>query len=89
MKMNRTMRRVRDYGTDLDADGVLELVGLERRHRHMLPAIAMLVLGGIVGAGLGLLLAPSSGRMLRHDAERKVNDIKERIRSNSPATPAV
>lgn len=55
------------------------------------PFAAGLVIGGLLGAGLALLLAPQSGeetrRMLRrrarqvaHDAQDRYDDVKDRIR---------
>ncbi len=37
------------------------------------------VVGGIVGAGLSLLLAPKSGKEVREDIKRFANDSRERV----------
>lgn len=37
------------------------------------------LLGGIVGAGLSLLLAPKSGKEVREDIRRFANDSKDRV----------
>lgn len=55
-------------GWDLD-DG-LELVGLQRRPskgKRLLSSAGLVAAGMIVGAAVGLMLAPKSGRDLRHD----------------------
>jgi hypothetical protein len=65
-----------------DADDVLELVGLERRRPLMaaiLPAIGLLALGAAVGAGFGLMLAPSSGRRLRKDVGDRFDQLREKM----------
>jgi triphosphoribosyl-dephospho-CoA synthetase len=53
----------------IDADDVLEKVGLEARRtmpERMLPGIVLFSAGLIVGAGLAALLTPRSGPELRH-----------------------
>lgn len=51
----------------LDADDLLEYVGLQRRSASdwVVPALSALGVGLIVGAGLGLLFAPREGAQLR------------------------
>jgi hypothetical protein len=52
----------------MDADDVLEKVGLETRRtvpERMLPCIVLFGAGLIVGAGLAALLTPRSGSELR------------------------
>jgi hypothetical protein len=76
------MRRAMDF----DVDDVLDLMGLERRRSAIgiiLPMLGVLAAGVAVGAGLGLFLAPTSGRQLRREAEGKVNDIRERLRGEN------
>ena len=86
MAMKRTMKNWTDFASHLDVDDVLDLIGLERRRsaaRYAFPIVGTLLLGAVVGAGLGVLFAPRSGRMLRMDAERKVDEIKNRIRTTT------
>ena len=83
----RKMRRAMDF----DVDDVLELVGLARRRSAIdmiVPMIGVLAAGVAVGAGLGLLLAPSSGRQLRRDAGGKMHEMRERLRGENDVHPA-
>jgi hypothetical protein len=66
----------------LDRDDLLELVGLQRASSNdwIAPALTALGVGLLVGAGLGLLLAPKPGAELR-------NDLRERLRSAQDALP--
>jgi hypothetical protein len=75
----------------LDADTILELVGLERKNSalgSLLPAIGLLMLGATVGAGLGLMFAPSSGRTLRQGVGGKLDKIRERVKSEIDSKPS-
>ena len=83
MNLDRTVRRVRNLANDVDLDDVLETIGLQQRrsvYGALLPAIGILGAGILVGAGLGLLFAPSSGKVLRREAEGRVNQLKGKIR---------
>jgi gas vesicle protein len=40
-----------------------------------------LVVGGLVGVAVGLLLAPSSGRQLRHDFENYSDQLRSEVKS--------
>ena len=74
------------HAIDYDVDDVLELIGLERRRSvigMMVPILGVLAAGVAIGAGLGLFLAPTSGRQLRREAEDKVSNIRERLRGEN------
>ena len=61
-------------------------LGLERRRSgsdFLLPALGVFAAGAIVGGVLGLLLAPSSGRELRSEIEKKLSP--EPAHNGSPA----
>ncbi|MDP9033774.1 MAG: YtxH domain-containing protein [Myxococcota bacterium] len=69
-----------------DIEDVLDLVGLARRRSVMgglVPAIGLVALGAIVGAGVGLVCAPSSGRRLRKDVGERLEQMRERMKSES------
>jgi hypothetical protein len=67
---------------NLDRDDLLETLGLQRRGNSdwVVPAVTALGVGLLVGAGLGLLLAPKSGNELRED-------LRERLQSGLDALP--
>jgi hypothetical protein len=74
-----SMKRMTGY----DINDVLDLVGLARRRTilsSMLPAMGFLALGAAIGAGVGLMLAPSSGRRLRQDVGDRLDQIREKMR---------
>jgi len=69
--------RARDY-----SDSALSALGLERRRGAidvLLPAIGLFGLGLVVGAGLGLVLAPKRGVELRGDVRRGLNQVGQRV----------
>lgn len=60
---------------DFGKDDVLAAFGLETRKQvydYMLPALGIFGAGLLVGASLGLLLAPKPGKELRADIKSKV-----------------
>jgi hypothetical protein len=68
---------------DLDRGDILDYVGLQERPsawNTALSTIGIFVLGGLVGAGLGLAFAPKSGEELR-------SDIGERVRRKAEEIP--
>lgn len=58
----------------LDADDLLEYVGLQRKSSTdwIVPAISALGVGLLVGAGLGLLFAPKEGSELRRGLRERL-----------------
>jgi hypothetical protein len=59
----------------MDKDDVLELLGLETRKGPadwLLPALGAFSVGMLVGAGLGLLMAPKPGAELRDDLRNRL-----------------
>ncbi len=70
---------------ELDRDDLLDAIGLEtKRHAtdYIVPALAVFGLGVLVGAGVGLLLAPKPGAELR-------GDLRARLGRNGQAAGAV
>jgi hypothetical protein len=70
--------RARDY-----SDSALSALGLERQRSSvdfLMPALGLFGLGLVVGAGLGLMLAPKRGVELRGDVRRGLNQVGQRLR---------
>jgi hypothetical protein len=65
----------------LDRDDLLELVGLQRAGSNdwIAPALTALGVGLLVGAGLGLLLAPKPGVDLRQDLRDRLREAKDAL----------
>lgn len=67
----------------LDREDLLNLVGLESKHRpgdFLLPAITLFGVGMLVGTGVGLLVAPRPGRELRQDIAQRIQDAPEAMK---------
>jgi gas vesicle protein len=59
----------------MDKDDLLNLIGLETRRdttEQFLPVLGAFAAGILVGAGLGLLLAPKPGNQLRDDLKQRL-----------------
>lgn len=66
----------------LNAEDVLGLVGLARRHgsfERTLSAIGLVAVGAAVGAGVALVFAPSSGQQLRARISDRVDEAKDKV----------
>jgi hypothetical protein len=66
-----------------EIDDVLELVGLRRRRpllMSVLPAFGLVAFGAAVGASVGLMLAPSSGRRLRQEMGERLDQVRDRVK---------
>lgn len=63
----------------LDADDLLEYVGLQKKSSTdwIVPAISALGVGLIVGAGLGLLFAPKEGSQLRQGLRERLGGAEQ------------
>jgi hypothetical protein len=73
------MRKMMGY----DIEDVLELAGLQRRRsilEAVLPALGLLAAGAVIGAGVGLAFAPSSGRRLRQDVSGRLDQLREGVK---------
>ena len=77
----------------LDRDDLLDMIGLQRSTAAdwVVPLTALGV-GLLVGAGLGLLLAPKTGAELRDDLRDRLRSaqdaLPERLRPGAPKTEA-
>ena len=61
------------------AEDVIRALGLESRKRaDLAPSMALFGAGLLVGAGLALLFAPTSGRELREELGERAADLRER-----------
>ncbi len=68
---------------DFDPDDVLGIVGLQRRAgwpERVLPSIGLAIVSAAVGAGVALLLAPSSGVELRQRISSSTTGMKEQTK---------
>ena len=66
----------------LNLDTVLGVAGLERKPSslsHLLPTAGLIAISAAVGAGVALLLAPSSGSKLRARLSDGIEDAKHRL----------
>jgi len=75
-------REILKAASGLGLNDALGLVGLERRPSGLsrwLPAIGLVTLSAAVGAGVALLLAPSSGSQLRARLSDGMADAKQRL----------
>lgn len=68
----------------LDADDLLEYMGLQRKSSAdwIVPAISALGVGLLVGAGLGLLFAPKEGSELRRGLRERFAAGEDGVYSN-------
>ncbi|RMG19587.1 MAG: YtxH domain-containing protein [Deltaproteobacteria bacterium] len=75
---------------DLTRDDILRSIGLETRKTpadYVLPALGIFGAGLLVGAGLGLLLAPKSGRELRGDIRQRASQLREKLPAGTREQP--
>lgn len=67
------------------SDEIIRALGLHARHSHndVMPSVALFGAGILVGAGLALLFAPTTGRELRSEISSKANDLAERVTTSA------
>ncbi len=78
--------RIKKLMRGYELDDALRLIGRSRRRSMLemvLPALALLAAGAAVGAGIGLVFAPSSGRRLREDMSGRLDQLRERVKKES------
>jgi hypothetical protein len=69
---------------DLDRNDLLNLIGLQTRQTAadwILPTLGIFGVGVLVGAGIGLLLAPKPGRELREELRNRLQGTADEISS--------
>jgi hypothetical protein len=54
----------------------LEPVGISS---YVMPALGILAVGILAGAGVALLFAPTTGKRLREDMDRKFTDLRSKL----------
>lgn len=67
---------------NLDKEEILAKLGLQSRRsavEYALPVVGIFTAGILIGAGIGLLIAPKPGRKLRQELGRHVDEVRERI----------
>lgn len=80
LEIKRMMNGVRH----IDSNDILHRIGLERRHTAMdviLPAVGYFAVGALVGAGVALLLTPSTGAEVRGKIAKAATDAKDKVES--------
>jgi hypothetical protein len=66
------------------AEDIIRALGLyQRRHAgsELAPSLALFGAGLLVGAGLALLLAPTTGRELREEITDRASELRDRVSS--------
>lgn len=75
---------------DMSKDDILNAIGLETRRSaadYVLPALGVFSAGLVVGAGLGLLFAPKSGREIRGAIRGRLREQAEKADAEHGAGP--
>ena len=65
---------------NLDRDDILEMIGLQKKAStasYLAGALGTFGIGILVGAGIGLLMAPKSGRELRENLRDRLRRVPE------------
>ena len=73
------MRKILSY----DMDDVLDIIGLQKRRSiigAILPAMGLVAFGAAIGACVGLMFAPSSGRRLRQGMSDRIDQMREKMK---------
>jgi gas vesicle protein len=80
--------KIEDILTGLPSkEEIASAMGLKARASttgDMLTAFSIFGSGVILGAGLGLLLAPTAGQEIRHDITEKVGESGEHLHAQAP-----
>lgn len=69
------LKDLRKQLSNLEKDDILKVFGVEERRSAVdvvLPALGLFGVGVLVGAGIGLMLAPKSGRELRDELRTRL-----------------
>jgi hypothetical protein len=77
---------MKDLASNLpSSDEIIRLLGLQARRSNtdVMPSVALFGAGILVGAGLALLFAPTTGRELREEIGAKASEFAERVSSTA------
>ena len=72
--------------TGYDLDDLFAWVGLQRQRSTLevlLQTMGLLTIGAVIGAGAGVMLAPSSGRRLREDMNERIGQLRGKMKTTS------
>jgi YtxH-like protein len=77
------LKDLRKQLRNIDKDDLLEMVGLQTRSpaTDVVSVLAAFGVGMLVGAGVGLLLAPKSGREIRDDLKSRLQGASDQLSS--------
>lgn len=74
---------MKDLASSLpSSDEIIRALGLHAqrsRHNDVMPSMALFGAGILVGAGLALLFAPTTGRELRDEISSRASDLADRV----------
>lgn len=72
---------MKDLSSNLpSSEEILRALGLQTRaHHDVMPSLALFGAGILVGAGLALLFAPTTGQELREGISAKASDLADRV----------
>ena len=68
------------------AEDIIRALGLHQRRyasSELAPSLALFGAGLLVGAGLALLLAPTTGRELREEITDRASELRDRVSSTA------
>ncbi len=68
---------------DMTKDEILKNLGIETRPsfgQFVLPVLGIASAALLIGAGIGMMLAPKSGRELRSDLNERMSTMRSRMR---------
>jgi hypothetical protein len=82
MNISKKLRWIGREASKVELSDVLGALGLQKKTSALgivLPMMGTLVAGAVIGAGIGLLFAPASGRRTRQTVETRIGHLKEKI----------
>ncbi len=85
------LKDLRKQLSNMEKDDILKWFGVEERRTtvdYIVPAVGLFSVGLLVGAGLGLMMAPKSGRELRQDLRSRLSSGAEHELGHNGAADA-